>query len=253
MAHLIATAQRQQGTLMVSSTPIVLSSLRGRMAQSWRDLTPIAAVIGDYITFVVRRDSEWRSWGQVVTALSEDPRSLKFAGGSVLGGTDHLVTALAWQASGLDPKGLAYVPYDAGGKAMAALLSGETPLLTTGLGEAIEAWRAGLVHILAITAAERSPEAPEVPTLGELGADLQFVNWRGFFAAPGLEAQQIAARVDLLERMLSTPEWEEVRRRNGWVEIFRSGHEFTAYLEAQEKELADLLNALEPVHGDGIS
>ncbi len=43
IAHIIETAERQHGTMMVNSTPIVLRSLRGRFPQSFRDLTPIAA------------------------------------------------------------------------------------------------------------------------------------------------------------------------------------------------------------------
>jgi putative tricarboxylic transport membrane protein len=44
--------------------------------------------------------------------------------------------------------------------------------------------------------------------------------------------------------MLATPEWEEVRRRNGWVEIFHPGDEFAAFLTEQEGELAALMDGL---------
>ncbi len=50
---------------------------------------------------------------------------------------DHLVTAMIIQAAGGDPLKLVYVPYDAGGKAMAGLLSGDTQALSTGFGEAV--------------------------------------------------------------------------------------------------------------------
>src|SRR6056297_155811 len=43
--HLISTAHRQQNTLMVNSTPIIIRSLTGVFPQSFRDLTPVAAVI----------------------------------------------------------------------------------------------------------------------------------------------------------------------------------------------------------------
>ena len=45
---------------------------------------------------------------------------------------DHLIGALAFQAAGADPNAVAYIPYDAGGKALAGLLSGETQILSTG-------------------------------------------------------------------------------------------------------------------------
>lgn len=244
LAHLIATAPRQERTWMVSSTPILLRSLRRRLPQSYRDLTPIAAVIGDYLTFVVRADSELASWPQLVAAYRRDPRRVKVAGGSVLGGMDHVVSALAVRAAGLDATRLRYVPYDTGGKAMTALLSGETPVLATGLGEAMEAWRSGHVRILAITAAGRVEEAPQIPTLRELGCDVEFVNWRGFFGPPGLMPEAVDAYVELLRKLQRTPAWETTRRRNGWVPLFKPGPDFSRFLKQQEAALAELLGEL---------
>ena len=138
IAHLIETAEQQKGTLMVNSTPIVVRSLTGVFPQSFRDLTPIAGTIADYGAFVVTAESPIQSWKDVVKGFAENPRKMKFAGGSAKGSLDHLVPAAAIQAEGLDPKALRYIPYDAGGKAMAGLLSGEANLLSTGLGEALE-------------------------------------------------------------------------------------------------------------------
>ncbi|MEO1788906.1 MAG: tripartite tricarboxylate transporter substrate binding protein, partial [Pseudomonadota bacterium] len=38
--------------------------------------------------------------------------------------------------------------------------------------------------------------------------------------------------------------WEEVRARNGWVNIHNSGDEFRAFLEAQEETIGDLMKTL---------
>ena len=244
LAHLIATAPRQRRTWMVTSTPIVLRSLRGRLPQSFRDLTPIAAVIGDYMTFAVRSDSPLESWADVVDSFRRDPRSVKVGGGSVRGGMDHLVTGLALKAAGEDATELRYVAYDTGGKAMVALLSGEVPVLATGLGEAMEAWRADQIRVLAVTAERRVSEAPESPTLRELGAPVEFVNWRGFFGPPDLDTLAVESSVDLLTDLLQTPEWEETRRRHGWVEIFKPGAAFERFLDEQERDIRDLLESL---------
>ena len=56
MAHLIETAERQGNTLMISSSPIILRSLRKIYPQSYRDLTPVASLVVDYGAFVVRID-----------------------------------------------------------------------------------------------------------------------------------------------------------------------------------------------------
>ena len=244
LAHLIANAPRQEQTWMVTSTPIVLRSLRGRLPQSFRDLTPIAAVIGDYMTFAVRAGSDLESWSDVTAAFRADPRSVKVAGGSVRGGLDHLVTGLALQAAGEDATQLRYVGYDTGGKAMIALLSGEVPVLATGLGEAMESWRSGQIRLLGVTSQVRVPEAPEIATLTELGAAIDFINWRGFFAVPDAEGGRIEGFLELLEKLFSTAEWERVRSRNGWVQMFKPGAEFESFLDDQELAMEDLYHRL---------
>jgi len=135
IAHLIETAKRQGNTLMVNSTPIVIRSLTKVFPQSFRDLVPIAGTIGDYAAFVVAIDSKYKSFAEVVTDFKADPKSVKIGGGSTRGSMDHLVAAYAFKAAGGDPKKVKYIPYDAGGKAMAGLLSGETSILSTGLSE----------------------------------------------------------------------------------------------------------------------
>jgi putative tricarboxylic transport membrane protein len=95
-----------------------------------------------------------------------------------------------------------------------------------------------------MTGAERNEAAPEVPTLKELGYDATFVNWRGFFAAPGTSDSDKAEFVSTLEKMYETPEWETVRSRNGWTEIFKPDAEFVAFLEDQEKEVGALMREL---------
>ncbi|MGB2222175.1 tripartite tricarboxylate transporter substrate binding protein [Neptunomonas sp.] len=244
IAHLIEMADQSHNTLMVNSTPIVIRSLSKVFPQSFRDLTPIAAVVGDYGAFVVPTDSKYKSFTDVVKDYSENPRSVAIAGGSARGSMDHLVAAMAFKAAGGDARKLKYVAYDAGGKAMAGILSGEAHVLSTGFSEALALADAGEVRILAITGDERSATAPDVPTLKELGYDATFVNWRGFFGAPGLpdaEADEYAAT---LGKMYETGEWEVVRDRNGWTEIFKPRAEFVAFLENQEEVVGNLMREL---------
>ncbi len=238
IAHIIETAERQHGTMMVNSTPIVLRSLRGRFPQSFRDLTPIAAVIGDYGAFVVRADSPLQSWDDAVAAFKENPKKVKVAGGSVKGGMDHLVAALAFKSAGAETAKVRYIAYDAGGKAMVGLLSGETTMLSTGLGEALEQAKAGQVRILCVTAPEAVGDAEPC------GSGIEFVNWRGFFGAPGLDEATADQYAAVLGKMYDTPEWEAVRARNGWVNIYKPRAKFVAFLEEQEQAMKALLNGL---------
>jgi len=241
IGFLIENANSNQGTLMVNSTPIVIRSLIGRFPYNFRDLTMIAGTIGDYAAFVVNKDSPFNSFKDLAKAFRSNPRQIAIGGGSVPGGMDHLVAGLAILAAGQDPTKVKYIPYDAGGKAMAALLSGEIKALSTGFSEAVTMAKAGEVKIIAVTSAERIDAYKDAPTLKEQGYDAEFVNWRGFFGPPGLPEAKAEAYRKALADMYSTPEWEAVRARNGWVNIFNPGSEFVDFLENQEREIKSMM------------
>ncbi len=244
IAYLIENAESNHGTLMVNSTPIVIRSLTGVFPQSFRDLTLVAGTIGDYAAIVVGKDSAINSMDDLVKAYAADPNGTAVGGGSVPGGMDHLVAAMVMEAAGQDPIGVKYLAYDGGGQAMAALLSGEIKALSTGFSEAVELANAGEVKIIGVTSDERVDAAPDAPTMMEQGIDTTFVNWRGFFAAPGLPDDKLTMYKDAIAMMYETPEWEEVRARNGWANIHNPGDEFEAFLENQEEVIGTLMKKL---------
>ncbi len=244
IAHLIENAESLQNTMMVNSTPIIIRSLTGVFPQSYRDLTLIAGTVGDYAAIVVSTDSPIQSMDDLLAAYREDGMGFAVGGGSVPGGLDHLVAASVMQAAGEDPTAFNYIPYDAGGAAMAGLLSGEIQALSTGFSEAIALADQGEVRILGVTSPERVPAYDSAPTMIEQGLDTTFINWRGFFGAPGLADEQVAKMQAAIAAMYDTPEWEEVRARNGWVNIYNNGEDFRAFLDNQEKEIGDLMRTL---------
>ncbi len=244
IGYLIENAESNHGTLMVNSTPIVIRSLTGVFPQNFRDLTLVAGTIGDYATIVVGKDSPINSMNDFIAAYKADSSGTAIGGGSVPGGMDHLVAAMVMKAAGEDPTAVKYIPYDAGGDAMAALLSGEITALSTGFSEAIDLANAGEVKIIGVTAPERVATFPDAQTMKEQGIDTEFVNWRGFFAAPGLPEDKLAMYQDALAKMYDTAEWEEVRARNGWVNIHNNGDDFLSFLENQEQVMGDLMREL---------
>ena len=244
IGYLIENADSQHGTMMVNSTPIVIRSLTGVFPHNFRDLTLVSGTIGDYAALVVGKDSPLNSMADLIAAYDANPGDTAIGGGSVPGGMDHLVAAMVMEAAGKDALGVKYVAYDAGGKAMAALLSGEIKALSTGFSEAVALAQAGEVKILGVTSDARVDAFADAPTMKEQGIDTNFVNWRGFFAAPGLPADTLAAYQDAIAKMYDTPEWEAVRSRNGWVNIHNPGDDFKSFLEAQEKVIGDLMRKL---------
>ena len=240
---------KPSNTILVQSTPLVLRSItrhegyvKGSGVLSYKDVVPIAGVIGDYGAIAVAKNSPYKNFKDVVDAYKKDPSSIKMAGGSVRGSMDHLIGALAFQEAGADPNKVVYIPYDAGGKALAGLLSGETQILSTGLGEVMGA--RDQVRIIGITAPDRVGDAPDVPTLKEQGYDVQFVNWRGFFGPPGMSASMKNEIAKMLGDVQKTSEWETVRARNAWVNIYNPGNDFVNFLEKQTDEMTALMKKL---------
>ena len=241
-----------KNTIMVQSTPIVLRSI-GRHSGyvsdsavtgvlSYKDVTPIAGIIGDFGAIAVAADSPYETFIDVVNAYNANPKSVKMAGGSTRGSMDHLIGALAFQSAGANPNNVVYIPYDGGGEALAGLLSGETQVLSTGFSEALGA--GDQVRILGITANERSADAPSIPTLKEQGYDAYFVNWRGFFGPPNMNASVRYEIAKMLGDVQSTPEWEVVRKRNAYVNIYNPGFDFMGFLETQTQEMTELMKKL---------
>ena len=244
IGYMIENAASNQGVLMVSSTPIITRSLVGRFPQNFRDLTPIASIIGDYGALVVPADSPINTFADVLAIYRRNPDDLAMAGGSPAGTLDHLVAALAIKKAGLDPNKLKFLPFDGGREGLAGLMSGEADVLSSGLGEVLEMVRAGKVRILAVTSPARLPDVPTAPTLKEQGVDAVFVNWRGFFGPPGLSAAKRAQYIKMLAAMYGTPSWEAVRSRNGWADMYQPGDEFVSFLEAQEESVGALMQEL---------
>jgi putative tricarboxylic transport membrane protein len=229
---------------MVNSSSFILRSLLNKFPHSHRDLTPIASVIADYGAFVVRIDSPYVVWQDVIDDYLKDYRRVNIAGGSSRGSTDHVVAALAFSKSNLDISRLKYIPYNAGGQAMVGLLSGECQLLSTGLSEAVALAEQGEVRILAITAPKRLPLFPNVPTLKEQNVDAVFANWRGFFAPPGVSQKNVKDYGQLIEELLALERWQQLRADRGWSHLYLGGNNFNDFLSEQEVELSILLDEL---------
>lgn len=241
IAYMIETASKQDNTLMVNSTPIVIRSLQGVFPQSFRDLSLVSSVVADYGVLVVAKDSKFQTWADLKAEFDKNPRSVKIAGGSSRGSMDHLVAAQIFKAAGGNPTNVRYVPYDAGGKALAGLLTGEVDVLSTGLGEVLEKHKNGELRIIGVTSEEA---VSGIPSFKEMGVDAYFANWRGFFGAPNLSQDKIDEFAKVIEDMYKTKEWEEVRNRNGWADLYKPTTEFKTFLENQEKVISSLMKEM---------
>ena len=243
MGWFMENAGRHDFPLLVNSSPLIVRSLHGLFPYSFRDLTPVAALIADYGVFVVAADAPKTDWEAMLTRLREDPGAIVVGGGSVRGSLDHIVLALALEAGGIDPRQVRYLPYDGGGKAMLALLGGEVAMLSTGLGETMPFIEAGEVRALAVTSPGRIGGL-DTPTLTELGYPLAFANWRGMFGAREMPAEDRQRAIEWFRALRQSPQWHEVLARRGWASLDHDGDDYTRFLQEQEKQLRTTMQAL---------
>lgn len=128
--------------------------------------------------------------------------------GSAGNGTStHLTGELVSQLAGLR---MQHIPFRGAAPAMTALISGDTDILFDNLPTALPQIQAGSVVALAVTSGRRLPELPDVPALGELGAEFglagwESVAWFGLSAHPSIGEANLARLVAAAEGALADP------------------------------------------------
>lgn len=211
---------------------------------SLAETTPIAKLIEEAGAIVVPKDSPYQDINQLVAAWKANPKSLAVGGGSSPGGPDHLLPMRLAKAVGIDPKQVSYVSYDGGGELLPALLGKKIAFGASGFGEFLDQVEAGDVRVLAVTSAERVDALKDVPTLKESGIDLEFTNWRGVVAPPGLSDKDKAVWIDAFTQMQKSEAWKAELTKRGWVDAFSTGDEFGTFLKEQDAEVAEVLKSL---------
>jgi putative tricarboxylic transport membrane protein len=207
------------------------------------DTTPIARLTQETEIVVVGKDSPLRTFDDLVATWKADPGAVPVGGGSSPGGPDHLAPMLMAEGVGVDPRTVNYVSYDGGGELLAAVLGGKVAFGVSGLSEYADQIEAGELRVLAVTAAQRVPGV-DAPTLKEAGVNVEFANWRGIVAPPGLSDESRAELVAAFTALRESPEWKEALERNGWQDAFLPGDDFAAFLHSENDRVAGVLRNL---------
>ncbi|MFD5571845.1 Bug family tripartite tricarboxylate transporter substrate binding protein [Streptomyces cadmiisoli] len=237
-------SEHGNGKLAMSMGLGVVGAVRSNDApKTLADTTPIARLTEEQDVVVVAKDSPYRSIGQLVDAWKADPGKLPVGGGSSPGGPDHLAPMLMARAAGIAPKQVNYVPFDGGGELLASILGNKVAFGVSGVGEYLDQIKAGELRLLAVTGPERV-DGLDAPTLREAGYDVNFTNWRGIVAPPGLSDIERDKLVRLFEELHDSPQWRASLEQNGWDDAFLTGEEFGDYLEAQDKRVTSVLKEL---------
>ena len=105
-----------------------------------------------------------------------------------------------------------HIPYRGGGPALQAVLAGDVQWMTTALPGALPHIKSGRIKAIMVTANDRSPVAPEIPSAKELGMNMDMPFWLGFSVPSGTPA---AVQGKLQKDMLAVLASPEVKKRLG--------------------------------------
>lgn len=231
--------------LIVYSPPLIIGNLNGTFPGKYTELTPLAKLITDYQVFLVKADSPYKTFKDLMDAVKKDPGAVKFAGGSAAGNMDHLAFCKVAKAYGVDPAKLVYVAFAGGGEAMTTLLGGNVAFVSTGVGEALGQLQAGTVRALAVTSGERRAGVlANVPTVKEAGIDVTYEVWRGVFGASGMTDEAKAYWAKTLKAMSGTKTWKDSLEKLQWVDAYADSAAFAKFLADEYASYAILMKDL---------
>ncbi|KXF75953.1 C4-dicarboxylate ABC transporter substrate-binding protein [Paramesorhizobium deserti] len=202
----------------------------------------IASVGADYGIIAVSKNSPINTLPELIDQLKADPASVAFAGGSAVGGWDHLKVLMAAQKAGFqDVRKVKYVAFEGGGEAITQLLAGSVQAFSGDASEAKGFVDSGDIKVLAVLAPERMPgDFGQFPTAREQGIDAIGANWRGFYGPGEMGAEAYDFWVNAVSTLYASPEWKKVMETNGLAPLDLKGADFEAFVQKSITEIQDL-------------
>ncbi|SDX42119.1 putative tricarboxylic transport membrane protein [Ruegeria halocynthiae] len=192
----------------------------------------LAAIGADYGVIAVAADSPVNTLPELLDQIKADPTSVSVAGGSAVGGWDHLKVLIAANAYGIDDvRAVKYIAFDGGGEAVTQLLAGSVQAFTGDISEAKGFVDSGDIRVIAVLAPDRLPgEFAEFPTAKEQGIDAIGANWRGFYAPGGMTDEAYGDWVGKIGDLYASDEWKEVMAANGLAPLDLQGADFQNFV-----------------------
>lgn len=227
----VAKAPADGYTLLFASATLTTNAAAGRKLpyDLLNDLQPIGTVGAGPYALVVSNDLKVNSVRELFDLARAKPKSINY-GSPGIGGMNHLGTELLAAATKVE---LLHVPYKGMGPAFTDLMSGTLNMSLPSLASMIPHLRSGKMRTLATTGAQRSPLAPEVPTVAEAGVPgFQFETWWGLLGPARMPAPVVKRLSDELTTVLKLPEVRDILTREGAAPQITSPEEFQALIRA---------------------
>ena len=189
-AQVVASAKPDGYTLLSHNTGISgyaeVDKLFGRPVKTSRaDFIPLARLIADPVLLLVNDKQPWKTAKEFIDYAKAHKDTLVFSSGGLYGAS-HLPLAYLEKVTGsLD---LRHLPTNGGGPAITSILGNNAQVTTQSVSATLPHIKSGKLRPLAVFSAERSKVLPDVPTLKELGFDVEYYLWVGIFAPKGVPA-----------------------------------------------------------------
>ena len=223
------------------STHAVNPSLYSKMPyDAQKDFAPITRVAITPNVLVVNPALPVNSVKELIAYAKAHPGKLSFGSGST-GSAGHLAGELFKVDAGID---MVHIPYKGAAPATQALLAGDTQLMFDNLANAMAQVKAGKLRALAVTTAERSKLAPDLPTMAEAGVPgFDISTWFGLFAPAGTPPAIIGKWNADVVRILDSPEMRERLAAQGAEAAPDSPDDFARFVSDELQKYARIVKA----------
>ncbi|WP_299407923.1 tripartite tricarboxylate transporter substrate binding protein [uncultured Roseobacter sp.] len=237
--HVVAERGSDEDLIVAASTATSTRLAQNAYAGMTADQVRFVGAIGaDPGVIVVAADSPYQSLNDLVDAIKADPGSVAFAGGSAVGGFDHIKPLMILQRAGFtDIKKVKYIGVDGGADAITQTVGGFTQAMTGDMSEVVGFLKAGEVRVIAVLTEERIPGFEDIPTAKEQGLDVVAVNWRGLYVPKDISDAKFDEWAGKLQQVADSDEWKEAMVANGLAPFTKVGGDFQSYVDGLVAEI----------------
>ena len=204
------------------------------------DFIPIARFIADPMVLVVNDQQPHKTLKDLVDDATKRPDELIFSSSGLYGAL-HLPTALFMSASGVKMK---HLPTNGGGPALTALIGNNSQVLCSSIAAASGQMKAGKARPLASFGDKRAPALPDVPTMKELGYNVEFYLWVGMFAPKDTPAPIIAALREASQKAAADEKFVQAMKNLGQDVAYLDQADFKAFWDADAKRVQDAVRQI---------
>jgi tripartite-type tricarboxylate transporter receptor subunit TctC len=206
-----------------------------------KDFVGVSMLASSYHILGVHPSLPVRSVKQFIALAKARPGQMFYASGNIWTPT-HLVPELFKSATGTN---IEAIQYKGSGPAAIGVLTGEAQVIFAGVTALMGHVRAKRVVALAVTSPARSPVAPEIPTLVELGVrGVEAPSWYSIVAPAATPADIVAKLHGEIVALHAQPEYREPLERQAFDPVTTTPQEFAVFLRAEYDKWGKVIKAL---------